>query len=541
MVKQQQSIFTKVRHRLGIYNVGDLAKAIQTLRDPKSRRSPILEYQADALNKIVDLPIPSYEILVKLAQKDEVIRTVHEAIIRKVTRNGSEIKERYACKCQLCGAEYQTIKETCTARGCESKEFIYPDSHQKEIAEMFIDKPNRDNTIEQIDESLLRWMLTTDDYWISMIDADIANLKPAHIQVEDACRMRVVWDEERGTIGNGEYFCPICTKKHPTEVYPKDEPCKRHPNQQLKETAYVYVQGSQVKARYARDEIYHGIAHPWLPGFYGFSLILSVLQTILTKTAMNNFNLDNYSTGKLAQILVFKGLTQEEANTLASEIEVQLRANDTRNLVQKVTKAAPTENKARTLFVGGKDGVDKIDSMPDSEKMQSLEWWKLWREVISSVYGVTPIFSGVVESGKTGNNPRMQIDVNNNMTEFYMHKLDEVYNSFILPKLGVTDYIREANPVEEKDEMQDISILQAKLDAIDRAIGLGFNAELTEDGDVKIGGKPKSHEERQQTAQSSFTEGDRGFPQEGIFNAEKGKSYVITELGEVKKSDRKKT
>jgi len=87
--------------------------------------------------------------------------------------------------------------------------------------------------------------------------------------------------------------------------------------------------------------------------------------------------------------------------------------------------------------------------------------------------------------------------------------------------------------------MQDISILQAKLDAIDRAIGLGFNAELTEDGDVKIGGKPQSHEERQQTTQSSFAEGDRGFPQEGMFNAEKGKSYLITELGEVKKSDGK--
>jgi len=133
----------------------------------------------------------------------------------------------------------------------------------------------------------------------------------------------------------------------------------------------------------------------------------------------------------------------------------------------------------------------------------------------------------------------MQIDVNNNMTEFYMHKLDEVYNSFILPKLGVTDYIREANPVEEKDEMQDISILQAKLDAIDRAIGLGFSAELTEDGDVKIGGKPKTHEERSQSVPPAFAEGDRGFPKEGMFNAEKGKSYIITELGEVKKSDGK--
>lgn len=547
VTKQKQGLFERVRIRL--FGLSAEEKAAQALKDAvESQRSPNLAAEAMSFGTILDVPY-NYGILVKLSITSQVLRGVHEAILREVTRNGYDISEKYACKCKDCGTEYTVLKEKCTAQGCESTVFTYPSTDQKEAAKVFLDAPNRDNTTPQVNESLLRWILSTDDHWLSWQPANILELRPSTLRVEDAQYMRVVWDREKGTVGNSEYFCPRCTAAFPAKTYHKDEKCSLHPEAELKETAYIYANGSQVEARYARDEMYHGIAHPWLPGFYGISLVISALKTVHSIAAMDDFNDKNYSTGKLAQILVFEGLTPEEATSLAAEVAKQ----------KKLATDNKTPEMLRTYFLGGKGGVDNVDAMPDSSKMQSLDWWRLWREVVSSLYGVTPIFSGVVEQGKSGNNPRMQIDVNNNTTEFYQHKIEDIYNQFVFPRLGVTDYEYKCRPVEEKDEMQDVTILSTKLDVIDKAIRLGFDAELTDEGEVRISGEPMSLEEknqmqmeRLQKQQEAFG-GEQGqgqggkkedgafeaktpFRKENVFNTEKGKaeSWIVTKIEEKK-------
>ena len=523
-------------NKIGLYTKSQLLKALAYLREEDSRRTPTLNFQADALNKIVETPY-TYNILVKLATANEVLRTDHEAIIREVTRNGYALKQAFACKCGRCGAEYQHIKEKCETPNCGNPDLILPDYGQKQTAQAFLDSPNRDNKTPQINESLLRFMLSTDDYWLSFQGGDLERKFPSTVQVEDAVYMKVVWDETRGTIGDGKYFCPICTKNYPNEVWQKGDSCPRHPDIELKETAYVYAYGSEVKARFARNEIFHGIAHPWLPGFYGNSLIISGLRILMSITVMDQFNYDNYSTGKLAQILVFLGLSQDESEKLAQQVKYRTQEAETDPLTD-----GSVSNRLRTLYLGGgKDGVVAVPTIPDAEKMQSLDWWRLWREVVGSLYGVTPIFSGVVEQGKTGNNPRMQIDVNNNTTEFYQHKLEDVYNSFVFPKIGVTDWVYACNPVEEKDEAQDQAILTSKLNNIKLAIELGMDAELTDENEVKISGQPLTLEEKNQMQIEKFRqtqpqgnpvfEGQQPFKKENVFPAEKaGESWIVTKV-----------
>jgi hypothetical protein len=272
--------------------------------------------------------------------------------------------------------------------------------------------------------------------------------------------------------------------------------------------------------------------------------------------AMDNFNYDNYSTGKLAQILVFNGLTPTEADELAQEVKHQknMATVKEQTIAQRFNDQYPKESaKLRTLFLGGSghgsanSGVDAINAMPESEKMQSLDWWKLWREIFGSLYGVSPVFTGIMESGKTGNNPRMQFDVQNNTSEFYQHKVNDVYNSFVFPKLGVTDWIFEYNPLEEKDEAQDETIMSLKLANIEKAISLGMTAELTDEGEVKISGDPISYEEKQarqmemfeKQAQNQPKEGDSGFKKESTFTTEKGKAWYVKEVNVNEESEHK--
>ena len=138
--------------------------------------------------------------------------------------------------------------------------------------------------------------------------------------------------------------------------------------------------------------------------------------------------------------------------------------------------------------------MDAVDTIPPSDKMQSLEWWELWRETVGSVYGVQAVFMGATEQGKTGYHQQMQILVQNDTTLLYQQMIEEPFNEVLLPRIGVTDYLFKFNEIEEKNELADIQILREKVDACITAANADMNAELTEDGEVKIYGKPKKQE-----------------------------------------------
>lgn len=541
MVEQKpKPLRERVAEKLGfvpkqqILDLNTLYKAEVAKIVESQRRSPIKENLYQQVNKIVDVPY-NYDLLVRYGWMNQDIRETHDAIIREVVRNKWDVKPKWQSKCTMCGAEYQVEKDKCPE--CKG-EVRKPDLEQKEILKAFVEDPNPDNEITDIIKSVYRYMLSVDDWWLSIQYADLKAESPLTIYVEDSRHMRVVSDE-KGRLGNGEYFCPQCTGNEPGKVYKKGQRCRKHPDVELKETAYVYISGSDVQARFAKDEILHSMEDPLLPSLYGNSKEISCLKTILNIFAMDQFNLTTFSQGKLAQILCFEGMTPEQASTLAQETQKQ---KDTAEYDPRTGEKVAS---LLTLFLGSPGAVTKVDSMPPSEKMQSLDWRKLWRETIHSIYGVQDVVAGGMEPGKTGQNPRMKLDVNNNMTELYQKAFEEPFNNVVVPKLGVTDWVFRFNPVEEKDEMQDVTVLNAKLDALQKAVNLGLDAELTDEGEVKVGGKPLSLEEKNEMRMKQFEqeqaakpkdeaafEGKKPFKQENVFATEKGKKWIVSEVSE---------
>jgi hypothetical protein len=511
-----------------------IKKAVKQMVE-QQRRSQILQPQQEN-HGIVDPAINgwTYDLLYNWAIYSPVLRPIHESIIKECTRNRGAVKPKWMRKCPKCGSEFQTKKEQCPDCKLET---IKPDINQKKILEAFLEDPNVDDELLDIQVSSFRYMLSLSDWYISIQYAE--GIKPLTVYVEDATKMRVCSNKQNGTLGNGEMFCPDCTAKYPEETVPKGKPCPHCHGLDQKETAYIYLDGT-VKARFAKDEILHGKLDANLPSLYGLSREISILKILSTLGAMDDFNFDNYSEGKLAQILVFEGLPQSDANNLAQDVFKQ------RNMAKyDANTGRYVVNKLRTLFFGSPKTVTNVPTMPESEKMQSLDWWKLWRETACAVYQVQDVLAGAQQQGVTGQNPRMKVDVNNNTTEAYQHAWADPFNNVIVPKLGVTDWIYEFNPVEEKDEAQDTAILQAKLNAIQTAINLGFEAELTDEQEVKISGKPLSNEEkfkRQQEMmqkqlenkpkEDSNFQGKQPFKKENVFASEKGikNQYIVTEL-----------
>lgn len=137
-----------------------------------------------------------------------------------------------------------------------------------------------------------------------------------------------------------------------------------------------------------------------------------------------------------------------------------------------------------------------MEVMPSPDKMQSLEFYKLYRDSICAVYGVTPIFVGIIESGKSGNNPRMQIDVQRGTTEEYQRFLEDLWNNHVLPLFGVTDWKIEFGSIEAIDELRQARVWKEKATAAQTLINLGFIVTFDEHGNLEVSLEPEEAAEQ---------------------------------------------
>lgn len=532
------SVLSKLRERFS----NKAANALKLAREyfgSDSRRSQT-ENLYSMTHKIIE-PEWDYPILFKWATYNSVLRSNHEALIKEATRNSGSVQPRFMRKCPSCGNEFQTRTETCPDCNVQTDR---PDIQQKAVLEAFVDDPNRTDEIIDVQVSCFRYMLSLSDWYVSIQRADYGKLSPLTCYVEDATKMRVVGDKH-GNLGNDEWFCPRCTGEHPTIHYNKGGRCGFCGNTELKETAYIYLDG-EIKGRWAVDEMLHGKLDPNLPSLYGLSREVSLLTVLSTLQAMDQFNLDTYTEGKLGNIIVFEGLNQNEVNELA------VKAKEQQNKPEfSLEQHKWIVKKLKTLLLGsgGKGGVTNVPAMPELEKMQSLDWWRLWRELVGAVYGAQDVTTGAMKEGTTGQNPRMKLDVNNNTVEALQRAWEDPFNNFFCPLLGVTDWVYTFNPLEEKDEAQEQAILSAKLDNIKKAVDLGYEVDFTDEGEVIVSGKAQTLEERQVAQMERFKqqaqanpqfEGDKPFKKENVFANEKGEriksKHVVLEM-EVEKKD----
>lgn len=546
----KQNIFQ--RYFSGRHNREHEAFVKAVLKDLMTQGRRTQLYNIEGADFIRELPW-DYASLYELYRSDPVCRTVGDSIIRELlrprgaNRSAYSIQPRWIRKCPECGNEFQTEVDRCP--DCKhvngvSIATMKPEISQRQKLKAFLEDPNKEDELTDIIESAYHYIFSVGDWYLSMQKGNFSKFTPFTIYNEDSRYIKVATDKH-GNLGNKQYFCPL-DKDHPERVFSSPEGvCPDHPDQALKETAYMYVDGD-LRARFAADEILHGKPSAWLPSKYSYSPLITCLLIVYSMRAMNFNNFDIYDDGKLGNILCLP-VEQDKANDLAQAVEKQRNIPKWDN-----NKSRWVMKRLKTLFIGvGKDGKAAVNvpAMPDSEKMQSLDWWKLWKTVVCAVYGVQDIYAGNSEPGTTGQNPRMKVDVNNNTLEFWGSKFEDPFNNVVVSQgLGVSDWILKFNPVEEKDEMQDVTILSSKLDVIQKAIGLGMKAELTDEGEVKVSGQPLTLEEKNQMqlekmqasaqqnpqAEKPAFKGEAPFKQEEVFATEKAikQKWIVEKVTE---------
>lgn len=463
------------------------------------------------IDKIV-APRFNYEILWRYGLYNPVLRKVIDAIIKECMRGGPRgewyiIEEKFVVKCVKCGIEYQKQVDKCEKCDGEVRE---PLREERKILEQFCREPSPQKNLKNLVQSLLRYMLGLDDYWLNLklrpLPMGDETFYHKQVEVKDTRFMRVCMDEH-GNMGNEEYFCPKCWSLENNDIYTKTQiekgkQCKKCGGP-LEETWYTEVKsgGTEITDRFAAEDIIHDNCDPQYPYPYGNPKPVGCLFELRCITAQNVWNLVTQTEGKTGQFIIFEGMNQEEVNELMKQAHEQAMSYE----------ADPAEGlmarRVRTFGVGNPRGnVSAIDTMPDPSKMQSIEWRRQWAEEVSGLYGVTPIFTGVVDAPHY--RQTMQIDVQNNTTLKYQHEVEEPFNNIILPWLGVHDWTWHFRPLEEKDELADSQLLQVQMDVLDRARHMGLYAELTEDGEIKVYGKPEKPEPMEMFGQQQIKPGE---------------------------------
>lgn len=468
----------RVLNNVPFYSMRYLSKAVTTAMDfEKMRRGIVTQQVIETVDKILEQPAP-YALLKKYANGHPMLRVVHGAIIREVVKHRWNVKEKFAKKCLTCGQEFKQPVDQCP--DCLEKGFLRdPNPQEKKRLEAFLDDPNRDDELIDIIKALLKDELALDDSYIS-----ISEVAPNQFAIynEDGAEI-FICANKHGRLGNKLWFCPSCWSPINEKTYPTKGSCDSC-GKPLKETAYVQKQEGTIKARFGRDEIIHFSADKWLPHQYGNSKVMSVLVELRSALAMNSYNFDLYTSGHLAKIIVFPNMKQEDATKIAKAVKDQSDKIEIDQWTGRIGR------KTRNIYLGGTDGASVHDVMPDSQKMQSLDWLEFWFvKIIGAIYGVQPIMMNAPTQGPGGYFQRMQIVVQNDTSIGYQNRIEDRFNNILLPKLQIQDWEFKFNPIEPRNEMEACQIWQVKIAAGTAAVVAGLTAEITEEGELKISGK----------------------------------------------------
>lgn len=484
-----------LRAKQFIYGKNNLA------RELLKTRGEIRQYVFGTGQKL-RIPEYNYAMLYDLSNRSWILRQIFRAIIGEVMNAGWDIQPKFKKKCKKCGQEYQSSEvEKCDI--CGGKAFDKPEWEQYVKLKKLIEEPFEGKTFKEFARSTLWYDLGLDDaFWEIVYEyTPRFSKKSKGYRVLDATTIFPIMDQY-GIVGSNEYFCPICyeeqQRKGIDEYFVRDLdfrgkkapiPTCPHCSRNTVETAYKQVVGSKIISRWSEDEIVRVSNTRIDPEPFGKSKILPCLKHIYTLAYMDEYNFQAYGHGHLAGFLAFPGLDQSYVEGMQKNIEQQLNVKDKQD-VQSGDNIKSLE--MAMIFLGIEDGKAPISIPLDIplDKMQSLEFYKLYVEKVSGVFGVTPVFTSTSGDGTAETRP--QIDVQNRVTKGYLDDIEKPFNEQLLPKFGITDYIIKSGKIESRDELRDAQIRLTNAQAVSILRTTGFDVEVDENLDsYRSSTKPK--------------------------------------------------
>ena len=421
-----------------------------------------------------------------LEQEVSIFSDVVLKLKQEMFRRGFFWEPKFTLKCLDCDAEYDEEVEECD---CGSKNLVEPDKNQINFFDnsdsSFIESANYNH-------QSLKDVLTDFEFNLNVGDnaylllpkayefdnnGEIISSSPKEILSVDPRDIKKIYTPD-GFLGGRIWVCPRHRDERKGAPGYRCEICGAVLQDAVYETTHSATSGgasSTGKKYYLRDEVHH--SSKYYPSIlYGFPPILKILDTAMAYHYLEQRVRKFYERGRAPGIATFP--TNNQNSLRAFWDETMARLEDDPYYIPIVGYDS-----------AGKAAASFLKLMEDPNPAM-LEVKKELRERMGSRFGVSLIFQGDTSASGGLNNEGLQITVTNRAIEDGQAGYNNKDLPWLCQQFGITDYILQLNPNEEKDEM-------AELDRMGRGISnargmweMGFDIEF-KDGMFEFSGEAK--------------------------------------------------
>lgn len=435
----------------------------------------------------------------------DLLRTVIRSLVQETFRNGLMIVPKFRFKCRKCGMEYDEKPEDGVCEICGYDKFFEPQNYEKLVLKRWIEQPvnqngeylvdvlmNLDYDVNIFDNA---WLVVRKKYYFDK-NGEIVGAEPVEILRANPEKMFFIMSED-GKVGFDDkgdkviLTCPIhrdFVQKVPVEEYFEDPDSYRCPkcNKKLAKAVAVYTKFSK-RYHYIDGEVLH--IKKFTHGFgYGVSPILSVLLKVIILMRMDYYVFTAYQTQRPPKgILVIRGREEEVFRQWQFLME---QARNNPHMIWPIV--LPLDEKTARANV-----VEWLDL---SYKAQDIDFIAYRDEIyrrVGAVWGVMPIFQADTSTGTGLANQGLQLTVTNRAVELEQALFNDKVLRWLVKQLGVTDWLVQLKPHEEKDMKAQLEREMMRIDIAYRMKGLGYMPVYTEGADgIEFKYKPVSAEEQ---------------------------------------------
>lgn len=474
-------------------------------------------------------------------------RAVIETIQREMFRNGMEVLPRYEHKCLVCLKEYKNKplkdyvplteinnkgeeKLKCTSCGNEnSRKWTKPDPKNRQILQTLLDKRvnNNQQSLKIVARQAERdldiidgcYVLVTRNWKIETLKTpdpltgatrravmDIESSKIDEIMRVHPIQCALVASDEYvlgvGADGKPRYICPVYEHRDSTVETPvcQKNGCGCECFNAFLETnsvPFAVPLASPKKMHYAQIECVWiaGKYHPDL--LYGNPPIQSVWKKIMSLMFQDEYMWKYFDKERPPKSLLIIGSRNPES--VQSFMEKQKQG------------ARQDPYMPRPILINSenaKASVEYIDLTPNFKELELTELRKELRQIISTVYGVQPLFFG--EQAKAGlGNEALQVTLTNRTIKFFQRFLNENFFDEITQNImEIHDWKIELVTSEEIDELRDEQVRGQKIDNAVKLYSMGFDISLDGEDNIQVSQFPNP--ERQEQMNGGGQEGGIG-------------------------------
>ena len=495
------------------------------------------------------------------------LRAVIETIQREMFRNGLQVLPRYEHKCLVCLKEYEQKplkdyvpisdlgdkgkkeKLQCSACGNDNpRKWTKPDPKNRQVLQTLLDKRVNNNQqslkivarqaerdLDIIDGCYIlvsrQWKLKT----FANPDPETGATKQAlssihESKIDEIIRIHpiqcsiIASDEATlgvGADGKPRYICPQYEHRDSVLETPVCPKCGCECFNAFLETnsvPYGVPLSSPKKMYYAQKEIV------WIPGkyypdvLYGNSPIQSVWKKVLSLMFQDEYMWKYFDKDRPPKSLLVMG--SRNAESVQSFMEKQ-RQGARQDPYMPRPILLNTENVGQSL--------QYIDLTPNFKELELSDLRKELRQIISTVYGVQPLFYG--EQAKAGlGNEALQVTLTNRTIKWFQRFLNENFFNEITDIMEIYDWKIELVTSEEIDELREEQVRGQKIDNTVKLYGMGFDVAFDGENNILISQFPNPEK------QQAMMGGGVG-QNEGAGNNDKTKSSAPKAEGEAQKFD----